>query len=194
MDLPKPGPPCIFFNDAQRKCIVCSPGWLLSNGRCLRKSDCPPDQYILLGTCYDVIANCAEFQFYGGLCTLCKSGFNLVDLGSGLKECREVVPTCIAGEYLLEKVCKKYVPFCSDFDTLTAICSACETGYQLNNNACDSIAQTVNPCPPGQEMRGTSCQVVQNCVYADPASGWCAICIDGYQSRGVCVRITCKDR
>ena len=188
--MPKPGFPCIFFNDALRKCSVCAGGWKLSQGRCFQLNTCPEGQYVRLGQCYDVIANCVDFQFYGGLCSSCTAGFTLGNKEDGTQECQEDLPTCPAGEYLLEKVCKKYVPFCTDFDTLTATCSKCKDGYNLDNNKCVEAGQAASVCPTGQQMlTDGSCRVVDNCVLADSATGWCMVCMDGYTTQGVCVRI-----
>jgi hypothetical protein len=41
-------------------------------GVCVQSTTCPPKQYYQYGQCYDIIPNCADFQFFGGYCNACE--------------------------------------------------------------------------------------------------------------------------
>jgi hypothetical protein len=71
--LPTVGFPCSNFDTNIQKCTSCySPYVANSMGVCVQSTTCPPKQYYQYGQCYDIIPNCADFQFFGGYCNACE--------------------------------------------------------------------------------------------------------------------------
>jgi hypothetical protein len=66
---PTQGFPCIQFSYVANLCIQCESPWTANSmGVCIQQTQCGPNQYYSYGQCYQVIANCVNFQQFGGTC------------------------------------------------------------------------------------------------------------------------------
>ena len=196
--MPTIGFPCSNFNSNIQKCISCySPYVANSLGVCVQTTTCPPKQYYQYGQCYDVIANCADFQFFGGLCNSCDPGYNLVTNNiTAAQSCQQAQVTCNdTTQYLMGNTCYNLVPNCADFQTSTATCNACQAGYSLNNNSCTPIPIVSINCPLGQSpVNGVCTPIDPHCIFYK-SDQTCMLCAKGYTyTNGKCTIIQCNNR
>jgi hypothetical protein len=60
--------PCLSYDSTLQLCTVCDVAYILQEGSCYLKTECGLDQYFDKGVCYDVIANCLDYELVGGRC------------------------------------------------------------------------------------------------------------------------------
>jgi hypothetical protein len=101
-EMPTVGYPCSNYDAIIQKCIHCYQPYVANTaGVCVQSTNCPPKQYYQYGQCYDVIANCDDFQFFGGLCNSCVKGYKLVTDSTGSQSCQQEQKTCGNNQYLM---------------------------------------------------------------------------------------------
>jgi hypothetical protein len=166
--LPTMGPPCSNFDTSIQKCTSCFQPYVANSmGVCVQTTTCPPKQYYQYGQCYDVISNCVDFDFFGGLCHSCDKGYNLVtDSNTGGQCCQQVQQVCNSTQYLMGDTCYNLVANCAEFQSSTATCKACQAAYTLTNNSCiPTVPDPIN-CPLGQNAVNGLCTVIdQYCIF-----------------------------
>jgi hypothetical protein len=179
--LPTRGWPCLSFDQQLDKCINCqTPYKVDTNGVCIQENGCKDNQYIKFGICYDALANCVDFDKFGGQCSACDIGYNLITENNQQK-CQALAPNCTENQYLVENVCKEKVKNCAQFKSLTGVCEACEPTFNLIDNVCYAKTADVN-CPAGQAKYSGICKRVDpKCVFIDDATGDCLLCAKGYK-------------
>jgi len=108
--VPTQGFPCINFDNAIMTCLACYPPYIANpQGVCIQDTSCPGGKYYSYGQCYDVIANCDQFDSFGGYCPTCKTGYNLKSYANNSQYCEQGDPNCGPNQYLKGKVCQNYV-------------------------------------------------------------------------------------
>ena len=165
-----------FFPDENGGCANTDNCLISQNGKCL---ECKEDFYLIEGYSYNIckyklsddLKNCAEIDFYKGICNKCNDGFFL---NSEDKKCTNT------------KNCKK-----SSF----GICNYCEERYYLDkndNNLCKEKKFLLNNCKNTLDGKNCNecqnnfyfsedglCTNTQNCLKTDK-DGFCIKCKENY--------------
>lgn len=189
------GYPCSQYDSTIGTCLACYSGYTLaSDGVCQQDTSCPSGQYFSMGTCYDALPNCQNFELIGGKCITCATGYTLNNYNNGTQSCSLNIQTCNSNQYLLGNTCMDYVANCANLQTSSGQCLACKAGYNLNGNNC-FIAQSVSlNCQLGFTQTQDGCKPIDpHCVYYY-ANNTCMLCASGYQLNNTCQLIVCGKR
>jgi hypothetical protein len=175
---------CAVYDPLSGVCQQCNDKYVLVNSICLA---CAAGQIKLGNQCFNVIANCLQYNG-NGQCSVCGNGYTL---SNGL--CSAVNPP----------------PFCAIYDPATGICQKCINNYQPSANGlqcvpvgCQTISsdgRTCASCLPGFVLTYGLCVrqitiVIQFCDSINPNTNTCDRCANGYlpSSDGkLCILINC---
>jgi hypothetical protein len=181
---------CANFSLFGGQCYTCKDGYSLTtqsdgNQSCDEaKKSCGDNQYLLGNRCYDLVANCAEFQTSIATCFVCKNGYDLQNNSCVLKVTSPL--NCPQGQYNSNGACVSIDENCIFFKPDNT-CLLCSKGYLISSKGlCNKII-----CGARQYSGSGSCvDVSLFCATFDPIYGNCLTCIPLYylQNDGSCLQ------
>jgi len=189
-----PGYPCTAFNAVSSVCSQCFTGYILStSGTCLFNTTCPARQYYHYGVCYPVDASCGGFDLFTGACLNCTDALKYVVNGTCVPN-PALIANCTSRQVNINNKCVDVSALCATFNSTTAGCLTCVTGYTLNTTSA-ACFPTVVVCGANQyKKQGVCVNFPPNCPNFDAKAQKCLSCAFGYYpNNGGCDKIICAE-
>jgi hypothetical protein len=179
---------CIFLGN-NSKCSLCSRGYEVTLLGTCSWIQCGPRQYNGEGYCFNVDAQCQDFDKVEGNCFTCKDSTYVVFNG----KCMQTVDGYTGGQsgqglncppryYPNPKKdgCLKVSDQCDTYVASTGECTAClnSTDYQLSNGVCVSLRSYCAGTPRTYFSNGQCLSVSPTCGDYNASNGRCLTCSD----------------